>query len=92
MKNEHYATQFSAMRELVMAEWDPIGVRGTLEAEDEYDAYIPGILRLISSQATVEELFAYLWQLETDSMGLGGNEAACRRFAGCLASRRGVVL
>jgi hypothetical protein len=62
-------------------EWDPIGVRDIPGAEDEYDAYIPEIYSLLVNQSSEKEIFAYLWQLETEHMGLTGNETATRNFA-----------
>ena len=49
--------------------WDPIGIKDAPEAQDEYDAYVGGVYRLLESGATVKELAAHLIQLETDKLG-----------------------
>lgn len=71
---------YAQIRELVRTKWDPIGVGQTPGAEDEYDAYVPEIYSLLLNRASSEELFSYLWQLETEHMGLPGNEIATKKF------------
>ena len=60
-----------AIRKILMSEWDPIGCG---VPDDEYDSYIPRIYRLIQEGNTVDQLAAYLYKLETISMGLQGGE------------------
>jgi hypothetical protein len=72
----------------LLNEWDPIGVSHVHEAHDEYDAYVPDVLRLLASGASTEELFRYLWQLETEHMGLDGDRPATERFAARLLQLR----
>ncbi len=62
------------VRNLVMKNWDPIGVDDIPEAQDEYDAYIPVICQLLLNNASRKDLFDYLWELETGHMGLTGNK------------------
>lgn len=61
------------IKEIFSDDWDPIGVQGISEAQDEYDAYIPSIYSMIYSKKTESELFDYLWEIETEHMGLSGN-------------------
>jgi len=63
----------AAIREILMNEWDPIGVLHIPEAQDEYDSYVGDVYRLLITHAKRHELFFHLWQLETDHMGLSGN-------------------
>jgi hypothetical protein len=63
----------AAIREILLNEWDPIGVSRIPEAHDEYDGYVGGVYRLLTTHANRHELFIHLWQIETDHMGLSGN-------------------
>ena len=50
--------------------WDPIGVRGVVEAVDEYDGYLAPTLRLLERGASDEEIAAYLDWVALEYMGL----------------------
>jgi hypothetical protein len=50
--------------------WDPIGVNGSSEATDEYDAYAPTIAAMLLDGADAIKVLEHLKRLETDSMGL----------------------
>jgi hypothetical protein len=67
--------------EILMTDWDPIGVAGTPEAQGEYDAYVSEIYRLLSRRASVRELFESLWWVETEHMGLRGNRQRTQMVA-----------
>lgn len=69
------------IRRALFEEWDPIGVKAIPGAEDEYDSYIPEIYRLLLERKGKDEIFAYLWRLETEHMGLTGDRQATKRFA-----------
>ena len=58
--------------------WDPIGVRHAPEAADEYDAYVPGVFRLLLDGADEEAIAVHLLSVERDRMGLDGTPAAHR--------------
>jgi hypothetical protein len=51
-----------------MEEWDPIRVKDTPEAADEYDMYIGGVYRLLEQQASEDEILQHLWDIETGRM------------------------
>jgi hypothetical protein len=78
------------IREILMKEWDPIGVAGIPEAHSEYDAYVSEMYRLLSRRASTKELFESLWWVETEHMGLHGNrhrtQKVAERLAGLLDS------
>ena len=65
----------------MMEHWDPIGVAAITEAADEYDDYIPAILKLLIERKPVAEIVDYLWWVETERMGLGGNRGVTEAFA-----------
>jgi hypothetical protein len=55
--------------EVLRRNWDPIGIKDVPEAQDEYDAYVGGVYRLLESGATVKEIAAHLVKVETDQLG-----------------------
>lgn len=81
MRDRNIKEEFPRIRRLLMAEWDPIGVADVQEAEDEYDSYIPRIHALLVSGASATFLFDYLWDVETQQMGLSGDRESTRRAA-----------
>jgi hypothetical protein len=62
-----------AIREILLRDWDPIGVADIAGAQDEYDSYIPGIYGRLIHRVSEQELFDHLWQIETQHMGLFGD-------------------
>jgi hypothetical protein len=62
-----------AIKAILLNEWDPIGISDVPEAQDEYDSYVPGIHKMLISRSTEQEVFEYLWVIETQHMGLLGN-------------------
>ena len=63
------------IRAVLMANWDPIGVSDEPRASDEYDGYIPGIVRMLNVGLNATRLEQHLHQLESNIMGL----SACDR-------------
>jgi hypothetical protein len=70
-----------AIHTVLFKEWDPIGVADIPEAHDEYDAYVPGVYKRSLSRASEDELFTYLWDIETEYMGLCGNASHTRAIS-----------
>lgn len=70
-----------AIHKARLPEWDPIGVREFSEARDEYDAYVPIIYTMLTSRPSLDDMFTYLWRLETEHMGLKGDRKATKQFA-----------
>ncbi|HEX5322816.1 MAG TPA: hypothetical protein VFW40_03445 [Capsulimonadaceae bacterium] len=58
------------IRLILLVIWDPIGIFGMEEAEDEYDSYALGVYGLLKRGATKEEIIDHLHQIETDQIGL----------------------
>ena len=50
--------------------WDPIRVRSMGAPPDEYDSYIPGVIRTFQRDPSSTRLHAHLEQLERVNMGL----------------------
>src|SRR5215468_4425178 len=77
------------IRNILMREWDPIGVRNIPGApEDEYDAYINAICEFLADpHPSKEKLAAYLLDVQSRKMLLRVTPAAlerCERAADCL--------
>jgi hypothetical protein len=69
-----------AIREVLLNEWDPIGVAQIPETADEYDSYVPTIYKMLISRVPKHELFDYLWWLESEHMGLTGDRGRTEEF------------
>lgn len=61
---------FSAVRKVLLEEWDPIGVAHHPECSNEYDRYVRTICRFLAEGVDEFKLTAYLSQVRTVSMGL----------------------
>ena len=53
-----------------MSDWDPIGICDEPGAADEYDNYIPKIHHLLCSDASVERIQDYLFEVVDERMGM----------------------
>jgi hypothetical protein len=58
-----------SIAEVLLRNWDPIGVRDAPQAQDEYDAYVGGVYRLIASGATARDLAEHLARVEAEQLG-----------------------
>jgi len=59
----------SAIRAVLLAVWDPIGVQDEPNAQDEYDVYLGDVYELLISTATDAEIKKYLDWVATERMG-----------------------
>jgi hypothetical protein len=67
--NRQRAKEIQAeIRQVLMRDWDPIGVCNEPNAQDEYDSYIGDISSLLVSRASQEEIAQYLLSVETEEM------------------------
>jgi hypothetical protein len=80
------------IREILMHEWDPIGVRDAPEAQDEYDAYVGRVyVMLVDERATREAIATYLFDIAARHMALAnqpGLAARCGQTAAALVGLR----
>ena len=76
----------AAIKQALLNEWDPIGVKEIPGADDEYTGFVPGICKMLLQTKTKEEIFDYLWRIETEHMGLTGNREVTLAFADRLLS------
>jgi hypothetical protein len=71
------------IRDLLMAEWDPIGVVHEPEARDEYDVYVGLIADRLRKGGSVDEVAVVLDDAER-RMGMEPRVEETRRVAGLL--------
>jgi hypothetical protein len=79
LKAQLYHSAYEAAHDILIHEWDPIGVGDEPMAQDEYDAYIPGALRMIADGKSDLEIAEYLEKIETEAMGLSWAEGVRER-------------
>jgi hypothetical protein len=71
----------NTVKDALLKDWDPIGVGSFPEAQDEYDAYVPELCSLLISKKSAQDIFKFLWELETGHMGLNGDRKMTEMFA-----------
>jgi hypothetical protein len=64
--------------EILLRKWDPLDVGDNPKLSDEYDRYVPGVMRLLKSGAGIEEMERHLASIE-NSFGI--EASAVRRQA-----------
>ena len=55
--------------EVLLRNWDPIGVKDVPQAQDEYDSYVGGVYRLIATGASARQLAEHLARIEAEQLG-----------------------
>jgi hypothetical protein len=73
---------------VLLNDWDPIGIRGVAQAEDEYDQYVMPVAQMIVAGESASALSNYLLGIERASMGLKGNPERARIVAEKLKAAR----
>lgn len=58
------------IRRVLMQVWDPIGVKGEPNAQDEYDGYLGNVYELLVSGASDGRIAEYLCWVVNERMGL----------------------
>ena len=71
-KNKRAREVMEQIRQVLLHDWDPIGIVDSDWPQDEYDSYIGGIYRLIASGARPEAIAKHLVRIECEWMGLPG--------------------
>ena len=74
-----YHQSIPAIRDILLRDWDPIGIADAPEAQDEYDSYIPGIYGRLIHRITESDLFDHLWQIQVQQMSLAGDRSRTQR-------------
>lgn len=66
----------SAIRAVLLEDWDPIDVQHVPEAQGEYDGYVGSVYRLLARGASAEEIAEHLARVERESIGLSTTATA----------------
>jgi len=74
--------------QVLMQDWDPIGLSDVPEAQGEYDAYVGGVYRLLVSGASEDEIIEHLYKIESDTIGMPATE--CEGLRGVARKLRGL--
>lgn len=74
------------IRDILLTEWDPIGVSAIPEAKDEYDGYILDIASMLASKKSVDEICSYLLWAEAEHMGLSADRQKANLVAAKLSA------
>jgi len=70
----------SVIRDVLMREWDPIGVQGIQGVEDEYDDYVGTVCRMLMDDRATEKTIAdFLFDTATVRMGIASDTSAVQR-------------
>jgi hypothetical protein len=69
------------LRELLLREWDPLGIAQVPQAQDEYDAFLGGILQLVSAEADLDAVQRYLIRIEEVELGTRADPVRARQAA-----------
>lgn len=56
--------------QILLHDWDPIGVSNMSEARDEYNSYVGKVYRLLASKPSINEIVDLLCEIEAEWMGL----------------------
>ena len=67
---QHLKRAMSRIREILLRDWDPIGVASIPEAQDEYDSYVGQVYQLLVAGPSAETVANHLVRIETERMGL----------------------
>lgn len=70
-----------AIAEVLLRDWDPIGIADVPEAQDEYDSYVGPVYGLLISRSALTKIVEYLWWAETEHMGLTGSRTRTEHIA-----------
>ena len=63
----------NTIAEILMQNWDPIGISDEPLARDEYQPYVAMVLALLNASASVEMIASKLLDIERTQMGLAGD-------------------
>ncbi len=66
--NDPSQSLHDAIHQILLKDWDPIGVQEWPETQDEYDSYIGGVYRLLAAGATEQQIVDHLDRIESQKM------------------------
>ncbi len=72
---------YKAIDAILWKDWDPIGVNDCESARDEYQSYVPRLVRMKLGNASVEDIAEMLNQIVIYEIGMSSNIDECKRVA-----------
>jgi hypothetical protein len=75
-RNKYQSRESRArVRQILLHDWDPIGIQDIPEASDEYDGYADkAYVMLMDERTTADTIATYLYGIATERMGLGDHQ------------------
>ena len=61
------------IRDVLMHQWDPIGVADYISSDDEYDAYIAPVYRILVGSRSEDDLVSLLHFTERNVIGMAAD-------------------
>ena len=77
------------VREVLIADWDPVGIQDVPNARDEYDQYVNSVTNMMGAGNSAAAIAKHLLDIEVNVMGLKGNTERARLVAEKLLSLLG---
>jgi hypothetical protein len=77
----HLERYLMEVLQILTQEWDPLQVKGNSEAEAEYGDYVSAVCAMLVLKKPLADIVDYLWEIETQVMGLDGNYAHTEEIA-----------
>ncbi len=71
----------SKIKEILLYEWDPIGIKDSPDAQDEYDTYIDTLYSYVITKSDFKVILNYLRYIQEKVMGLDVDEEKLRKIA-----------
>ena len=70
MKQSSDDPLFVAVQEVLLREWDPIGIKTNEQCNGEYDSYVRTVCRMLRQGVEEYRLTKQLTRFQSDSMGI----------------------
>ncbi len=74
------------IEEILIREWDPLGIAAQPECRNQYSCYVAGVYRLLAQGASESELAEHLALKEQQQMGLTSPSRLLEKVARLLRS------
>ena len=78
-KEKRAAEIQDSIRQILFWEWDPIGIADEECPEDEYDAYIAPVYRILTGTRSENDLVKYLQTTAWKTIGVSGPDSEMLR-------------
>ena len=78
LARRRYHRDFALVRKILWEDWDPIGCG---VPEDEYDSYVPDVIRLLREHVDEERLSDHLARVAREAMSCTVPETRLKRVA-----------